>query len=74
MKPRYLFDSHALLAYFQKEEGAEVVAEILTKTISQDLDRLICSINLGEILYLTERRFGDINTIGSSNNGYTGPN
>ena len=59
MRQRYLFDSHALLAYFQKEEGAEVVAEILTRTISQDLDRLICSINLGEILYLTKRRFGD---------------
>lgn len=24
MKSRYLFDSHALLAFFQKEEGAEV--------------------------------------------------
>jgi predicted nucleic acid-binding protein len=59
MRKRYLFDSHALLAFFQKEDGAEVVAEILRKAISQDQDRLICIINLGEILYLTKRRFGD---------------
>lgn len=59
MRQRYLFDSHALLAFFQKEEGAEVVAEILKKAISQDQDRLICIMNLGEILYLTKRRFGD---------------
>ena len=59
MRQRYLFDSHALLAFFQKEDGAGVVAEILRKAISQDQDRLICIINLGEILYLTKRRFGD---------------
>lgn len=59
MRQRYLFDSHALLALFQKEKGADVVAEILKKAISQDQDRLICIINLGEILYLTKRRFGD---------------
>lgn len=53
MRPRYLFDSHALLALFQKEAGAEVVAGILRKAISQDQDRLICVINLGEILYLS---------------------
>ncbi len=59
MRQRYLFDSHALLAFFQKEDGAEVVAQILRKAISQGQDRLICIINLGEILYLTKRRFGD---------------
>ncbi|SPD75962.1 PilT protein domain protein [uncultured Desulfobacterium sp.] len=59
MKQRFLFDSHALLAFFQKEDGAEVVAEILRKAISHNQDRLICIINLGEILYLTKRRFGD---------------
>ena len=60
MMPGYLFDSHALLAFFQKEKGAETVAEILRKAETQQLDRLICIINLGEIIYLTKRRFGDI--------------
>jgi len=59
MKIPYLFDSHALLAFFQKEDGAQVVAEILGKAISQDIERLVCAINVGEMLYLTKRRFGD---------------
>lgn len=59
MTPPYLFDSHALLAFFQNEEGAEVVAEILQRAMKKGLDRLICVINLGEIIYITKRRFGD---------------
>ncbi|MDO9263005.1 MAG: type II toxin-antitoxin system VapC family toxin [Desulfosalsimonadaceae bacterium] len=55
----YLFDSHALLAFFQNEPGAEIVAKILRSSMEQDLNRLICMINVGEILYLTKRRFGD---------------
>lgn len=56
---RCLFDSHALLAFFQNEEGAETVAEILQRAMKKGLDRLICVINLGEIIYMTKRRFGD---------------
>jgi PIN domain nuclease of toxin-antitoxin system len=48
MTPPYLFDSHALLAFFQNEEGAEIVAEILQRAVKEGLDRLICVINLGE--------------------------
>ncbi|MCG2777324.1 MAG: type II toxin-antitoxin system VapC family toxin [Desulfobacterales bacterium] len=59
MTSRYLFDSHALLAFFQEEEGTEVVAKILRRALKQRLDRLICVINLGEIIYMTKRRFGD---------------
>ncbi len=58
MTSAYLFDSHALLAFFQKEDGAELVARILKEAIRQNVDRLICVINLGEIVYLTQRRFG----------------
>ena len=59
MISKYLFDSHALLAFFQKEKGSEIVAGILRKALKQRQDRLICVINLGEIIYLTKRRFGD---------------
>lgn len=55
----YLFDSHALLAFFQRETGAEVVANILSKALNEQLERFICVINLGEIIYVTKRRFGD---------------
>ncbi len=59
MTAGYLFDSHALLAFFQKEEGAEIVAKILRESVEQRLDQLISVINLGEIIYMTKRRFGD---------------
>ena len=59
MTSRYVFDSHALLVFFQKEQGSEVVAEILRKAVKQRQDRLISIINLGEIIYMTKRRFGD---------------
>jgi ribonuclease VapC len=55
----YLFDSHALLAFFQNEKGAEVVYNILQDCRKQQLDRLVCVINLGEIIYITKRHFGD---------------
>ena len=55
----YLFDSHALLAFFQKEEGAEIVAKILRESVKQQLDQFINVINLGEIIYMIKRRFGD---------------
>jgi len=57
--PAYLFDSYALLAFFQREEGSEVVARTLNEAIQQDRDRLICVMNLGEIIYLTKRGFGE---------------
>ena len=59
MTADYLFDSHALLAFFQNEEGAEIVAKILRESAEQRLEQFISVINLGEIIYMTKRRFGD---------------
>ena len=59
MTAGYLFDSHALLTFFQNEQGSEIVAKILRKAIKQRLDQFISVINLGEIIYMTKRRFGD---------------
>ncbi|MGA9235775.1 MAG: hypothetical protein WBV91_13185 [Desulfobacterales bacterium] len=59
MTSAYLFDSHALLAFFQKEAGAEIVARILNEALKQNTDTLISVMNLGEIIYLTKRRFGE---------------
>ena len=59
----FLFDSHALLAFFQSEKGAEKVLEFLKKSNKNGIEPLICVINLGEILYLTKRRFGDAKKI-----------
>jgi predicted nucleic acid-binding protein len=57
--PAYLFDSHALLAFFQGEPGADSVGEILQDSRQRPFDIFICMMNLGEIVYLTKRRFGD---------------
>ena len=59
MKAGYLFDSHALLAFFQNETGSNVVYGILGKCREQHLDRLICIINLGEVVYMTKKHFGE---------------
>ena len=59
MTAGYLFDSHALLAFFQKEVGAEIVAKILRRSTKNQLDQFISVINLGEIIYMTKRQFGD---------------
>ena len=63
MKPGFLFDSHALMAFFQNERGAETVLKFLRKTNNNKIAPLICVINLGEILYLTKRRFGNAKKI-----------
>jgi predicted nucleic acid-binding protein len=63
MTSGYLFDSHALLAFFQNETGANIVCEILQKSRKEHIDRLVCVINLGEIIYITKRMFGDQNKI-----------
>lgn len=59
MAAPYLYDSYALLAFFQKEKGAEAVSNIIQNALMQNIEQLICAINMGEILYLTKRRFGD---------------
>lgn len=57
--PVYLFDSHAMLSFFQKEKGSDVVERILRQSDLKNGELLMCLINLGEIVYLTKRRFGD---------------
>ena len=55
---KFLFDSFALLRFFQKEPGGETVKELLTKTIADEIPPLINAINLGELVYITQRRHG----------------
>jgi len=59
MNSPYLFDSHALLAFFQDEIGSDIVEDILIKTKERGNNPLLCIINMGEIIYTVKRRFGD---------------
>jgi ribonuclease VapC len=56
--PVYVLDSFALLAYLNGENGQNRVVELLTQAKSGQCRLLLCTINLGEILYTVERRRG----------------
>jgi ribonuclease VapC len=55
----YIFDSHALLKFFQKEKGHKKVVRILKDMSKSGNRKFINAINLGEIIYATKREFGD---------------
>ena len=56
---RLIFDSHALLKFFQGEDGAARVERWLRMAQRRRWVKYLCAINLGEIIYVTKRRFGD---------------
>lgn len=58
-KRPYIFDSHALLKFFQKEKGYEKVTQVLEEIKKNGAAKYINAINLGEIIYSTKREFGD---------------
>ncbi|MEK7680095.1 MAG: type II toxin-antitoxin system VapC family toxin [Deltaproteobacteria bacterium] len=55
----FIFDSHAILKYFQKEKGHEKVIRVLEDAQRTGAVKYINIINLGEIIYSTKRQFGD---------------
>jgi len=57
-KPRYVLDSYALLAYLNGETGQKRVEEILTSAQAGNAFVFLCTLNLGEVLYIVERRRG----------------
>jgi len=52
--PIYLLDSFALLAYLNDEPGNKRVQELLILAANHKCRLLMCMINLGEVLYITE--------------------
>lgn len=54
----YVLDSYALLSYLQKEEGSEEVRNLLIKTRKGEAKLFISAINVGEVVYITERSSG----------------
>jgi len=58
MKPsHYVLDSYALLAYFENEEGAAIVTELIEGTI-EGVSLFLSLINFGEVAYISERERG----------------
>jgi len=58
-KGPFIFDSHALLKFFQKEKGYEKVVHLLEEIKKTGAIKYINALNLGEIIYSTKREFGD---------------
>ncbi len=55
---RYVFDSFALLAYFENEAGANSVETLLATCATGAAEGWMSIINVGEVLYITEREQG----------------
>jgi ribonuclease VapC len=58
-KESYIFDSFTLLKLFQQEPGYEKIVELLEHIKSSKLTKYLNAINLGEIIYISKREFGD---------------
>ena len=59
MTTRLVFDSNALLKFFQHESGGTTVERLLRVAQRRRWVKYLCAINLGEIIYVTKRQFGD---------------
>jgi ribonuclease VapC len=58
-KVSYIFDSHALLKLFQQEKGYEKIIHLLKEIESSRAAKYLNAINVGEIIYITTREFGE---------------
>jgi len=57
-KPSYVLDSFAVLAYFQAETGGAKAKDLLKRASAEKVATFLSLINLGEIIYITERKLG----------------
>jgi len=57
-KPKYIFDSYALLAYFQAETAGMKVRDILKEATRGHVSASMSVISLGEIYYIIARKRG----------------
>jgi len=58
MSDSLILDSFALLALLRDEPGAELVRDLLIRASTGEITLMMSEINLGEVLYHTERRYG----------------
>ncbi|MBI2304817.1 MAG: type II toxin-antitoxin system VapC family toxin [Chloroflexi bacterium] len=55
---RFVLDSYAVLALLEGAEGHERVGELLQKALVGQCELFMSIVNLGEVLYITERERG----------------
>lgn len=54
----YVLDSYALMAYFEAEPGGDRVHSLLSAAIERKCRLYMCVVNLGEVMYIVERKRG----------------
>jgi predicted nucleic acid-binding protein len=57
-EPGFILDSYALLAFFNDENGGRRVAEVLRAAEQGTYSVMLSLVNLGEVMYITERQRG----------------
>ncbi|WP_297055599.1 type II toxin-antitoxin system VapC family toxin [Thermosulfurimonas sp.] len=55
-RKRFVLDSYAILAFFQKEPGSDAVYNLLKEALAERVFLFLSIINLGEIFYITAKR------------------
>lgn len=55
---RYVLDSYALLAYFEGDPEGGKVEKLLKSALYKEVEIFMNVINLGEVIYITERERG----------------
>ncbi len=55
---KYVFDSYSIFAYFEGEKGADKVAEIIKKALTDNAKIYMSVINWGEVYYIVLREQG----------------
>ena len=56
---KYVFDSYALIAFFEREIGATIVEKVLKELSNNEAKAWLSIINWGEIYYITYRSYGE---------------
>ena len=54
----YIFDSYAIIAYLENENGASKISKILASAFDKDINIFLCIVNWGELYYITLRESG----------------
>lgn len=55
---KYVFDSFAMFAYFEKENNFDVVSDILIRAIDNEAEIFMSVVNWGEVYYIALREGG----------------
>ena len=54
----YVLDSYAILAYLESEPGSDRIQELFEEAAESGCKLSMCSVNLGEVIYIVERERG----------------